>query len=259
MSYYGKLPIVLLSEIASGKEDSYNCRIAAWLLAHLGESISSEQIAKECFLSRSAVSRFCRDVGFEDFSELKDLMSASEKTFEAVSPSDPLETMVRNVTEQAAKSLRTIAATIDLGAMRELTAAIRKAGRIACFGLLKAETAALNLQSDLIMLGKNALTKVSFREQMDFLASAKEDDLIIIFSYRGIYFDYDLPPEIRGCKAGIWIVTGNPDARKNLSGIRMPIAGVLSFSSDLGFFSHPYQLIAVSTLIAQSVARSESF
>ena len=33
VSYYGKLPIVLLSEMAAGREDSYNCRIAAWLLA----------------------------------------------------------------------------------------------------------------------------------------------------------------------------------------------------------------------------------
>ena len=66
MSYYGKLPIVLLSETASGKEDSYNCRIAAWLLGHLGENITAEQIAKECFVSKSAVSRFCREVGFED-------------------------------------------------------------------------------------------------------------------------------------------------------------------------------------------------
>ena len=41
MAYYGKLPIVLLSELASGKEDSYNCRIAAYLLRHLVESISA--------------------------------------------------------------------------------------------------------------------------------------------------------------------------------------------------------------------------
>ena len=255
MSYYGKLPIVLLSEMASGKEDSYNCRIAAWLLGHLGESISAEQIARECFISKSAVSRFCREVGFEDFTELKDLTAASEKTFVSLSAFDPIETMSRSLTEQAADSLRLVAETIDYEALDALTAAIHKARRIACFGLLKAEAAAINLQSDLVMLGKNALTKVSFREQMDFLTSAGEDDLIIIFSYRGIYFDYDLPANVRGCKAGIWIVTGNPAIRQTLGEKRLPIAGTLSFSSRLDFFSHPYQLIAASALIAQSAAR----
>ena len=35
MAYYGKLPIVLLSELAAGKEDSNNCRIARYLLERL--------------------------------------------------------------------------------------------------------------------------------------------------------------------------------------------------------------------------------
>jgi hypothetical protein len=254
MSYYGKLPIVLLSETASGKEDSYNCRIAAWLLGHLGENITAEQIAKECFVSKSAVSRFCREVGFEDFIELKELTAASEKTFETADADAPLRVRAQAVAERAAESMRTVAETIDYGALEELTAAIRRAGRIACFGLLKAETAAMNLQSDLVMLGKNALTKVSFREQMDFLASAGEDDLIIIFSYKGLYFDYDLPPDIRGCKAGIWIVTGKQDP-SGLPGMeRLPVAGILRFSSGLDFFSHPYQLLAASSILAQSVA-----
>ena len=50
MAYYEKLPIVLLSELASGREDSYNCRIAAWLLRHLGEQVSAEEIARACFV-----------------------------------------------------------------------------------------------------------------------------------------------------------------------------------------------------------------
>ena len=254
MSYYGKLPIVLLSETASGKEDAYNCRIAAWLLGHLGENITAEQIAKECFVSKSAVSRFCREVGFEDFTELKELLAASGKTFESANADAPVETQAQIVTDRAAESLRMVAETIDYRAVKELTAAIRKAGRIACFGLLKAETAAMNLQSDLVMLGKNALTKVSFREQMDFLAAAGEDDLIIIFSYKGIYFDYDLPPEIRGCKADIWIITGNRNDA-GLPGMKqLPVAGIVRFSSKLDFFSHPYQLLAASTILAQSVA-----
>ena len=48
MRYYGKLPIVLLSELATEKSDSSNCRIAAYLLANLdrADQIGIEQLAE---------------------------------------------------------------------------------------------------------------------------------------------------------------------------------------------------------------------
>ena len=78
MAYYEKLPIVLLSELASGREDSYNCRIASWLLGHLGEQVSAKEIAQACFVSISAVSRFCKDIGLEDFYALRELLVAGD-------------------------------------------------------------------------------------------------------------------------------------------------------------------------------------
>ena len=83
MAYYGKLPIVLLSELAAGKEGSNNCRISRYLLERLDclEDVSIEKLAAECFVSKATVSRFCRDIGLEDFGELRDLMRQTEKTF----------------------------------------------------------------------------------------------------------------------------------------------------------------------------------
>ena len=67
MAYYTKLPIVLLSELAAGKEDSNNCRIARYLLERLDclEDVSIEGLAAECFVSKATVSRFCRDIGLD--------------------------------------------------------------------------------------------------------------------------------------------------------------------------------------------------
>ncbi len=49
MAYYRKLPIVLLSELAAGKEDSNNCHIARYLLGRLDhlEDVSVELLAEE--------------------------------------------------------------------------------------------------------------------------------------------------------------------------------------------------------------------
>ena len=253
MAYYGKLPIVLLSEIASAKEDSYRCRIAAYLLSRMGDDVTAEEIAKDCYVSKSAVSRFCREIGLEDFIELKELLRNVDKTFEVVSQEkDPAE-RAGNFVEMASSAMQIAAETLDHEALERLIQDIFQAKRIACFGLLKAETAAINLQSDLTMLGKNALTKVSFKDQMDFISESQVGDLIIIFSYRGIFFEYDLPPEIRNGKARVWIVTGNPETADRLKQKPM-VYDVLSFSSALDFVSHPYQLLAVSSIIAQETA-----
>lgn len=250
MAYYGKLPIILLSELAAGKEDSYDCRIASYLLGHLGQDVSIDQIAKDCYVSKSAVSRFCRNVGLEDFIELKELLRSSEKAFEILYPSANAKNQITSIAQDINTCIQKVAETIDLPAVDTLARCIRTAHRVACFGLLKAEAAALNLQSDLVMLGKNAVTKISFREQMEYLSSASEDDLIIVFSYKGIYFDYDLPFQAKQSPARIWLVTGGTEAEKS----KEMFEGMITFRSNLDFVSHPYQLITASTIIAQRYA-----
>ena len=65
-----KLPVVLLSYIASNDEDSVNCRIANHILDHLSglKETTISELAKQCYVSVSSISRFCREIGFEDFS-----------------------------------------------------------------------------------------------------------------------------------------------------------------------------------------------
>ncbi len=253
MDYYGKLPIVLLSEIACTKEDTYRCRIASYLLSRMGEPLSVDEIARDCFVSRSAVSRFCREIGLEDFGELKELQTQTGKTFERIGPSPDEKAKGEKFIRGAALAMEQAVSTLDQAALRDLTQDILRAERIACFGLLKAETAAINLQSDLTMLGKKALTKVSYRDQMEFLCRSEPSDLVLVFSYRGVYFEYDLPSEIRNGQGKIWIITGNPGVRGKLPGW-LAGCGVLSFRSSLDFVSHPYQLLAVSSIIAQEIA-----
>lgn len=254
VSYYGKLPIVLLSEMAAGREDSYNCRIAAWLLARLGRRVSVDEIAGECFVSRSAVSRFCRDIGLEDFSELRELMAASGKTFERIGAELPPEARGPALARRAALSMEKAAASLDPGEVARLAGEIVRARRVACFGLLKAEAAALSLQSDLVMLGRSAVTKVAFREQMEYLSAAGADDLILVFSYRGVYFDYDLPRGILRGAPRLWMITGSQDAEARLRALGIRAAGVIAFASDQDFASHPYQLLTAAGIIAQAVA-----
>ena len=250
MAYYGKLPIVLLSELGAGKEDSNNCRIARYLLERLDhlEDVSVELLAEECFVSKATVSRFCRDIGLEDFTELRDLLRQTEKTFTLYGKGLPPKEQGLDFCQRVNESLSLLAKTIDYAALDRLAQEICGAKRIAAFGLLKAETAAISLQSDLVMLGKNAVTKVSFREQREFLENARQDDLVIIFSYTGIYFDYGLPRDVLHGGPKVWLVTGCLDARERFRSDRL-----LAFQSKQDFVSHPYQLQMAASLITQRV------
>lgn len=255
MAYYTKLPIVLLSELAAGKEGSNNCRIARYLLERLDclEDVSIEKLAAECFVSKATVSRFCRDIGLEDFGELRDLLRQTEKTFTLYGQGLPPKEQGLDFCGRVQESLGLVAESLDYEALGRLAGEIKGAKCVAAFGLLKAETAAISLQSDLVMLGKNAVTKVAFREQMDFLLSAGPEDLVIIFSYTGIYFDYGLPRGILREGPKVWLVTGCPDIRERFAQKGLPAHRLLTFRSEQYFVSHPYQLQMAASLIAQRV------
>ena len=57
--FYGKLPIVFLSTLASEKKDSTNSQIATYLLNHLDDikDIGIQEMAKECSVAMSSISR----------------------------------------------------------------------------------------------------------------------------------------------------------------------------------------------------------
>ncbi|MFA6505159.1 MAG: hypothetical protein WCT14_03620, partial [Treponemataceae bacterium] len=187
---YDKMPIILLSKIASLPDDTTNCRIASYLLAHLDSVrfLSISDLAKNCNTANSSISRFCRDIGLSDFFELKELLEDTSLRFERASAKTTAKDRAADHAHAIARSLEDAAASLDYAAIRELASDIREYRKVTAFGLLKAETAALNLQADLLMLKKFVVTKLAFDDQLKCLNEAGKDDLIIIFSYTGTYF-----------------------------------------------------------------------
>lgn len=182
--YYGKLPIIFLSTIASDNDGTTNCQIANYILDNIekvkGYTIS--ELAKNCHVANSSISRFCREIGLDDFSELKELLNSDYKEFPVYS--NDINTKERSIdfSKRTINSLEKVVQTLDYSVIDELVKDIYKYEKIATIGLLKAQTVAMNLQSDLLMLGKVVTSKVKFKQQLEYLTEASEDNLIIIFS-----------------------------------------------------------------------------
>ena len=250
---YGKLPVVFLSTIASEKNGSTNCVIATYILEHLDEmqDIGIKEIAKKCNVAVSSISRFCKEIGLRDFVELKELLSSIDFYFEEQSHSQSFNQRIEDYSYKIHESIQMVKNTIDGHQLIKLCDDIKKYQRVGIFGLLKAGSVAINLQGDLLMLGKQVYTHISYTQQMQYIITADENDLIIIFSYTGSYFDYQnlraLNKKLNAPK--IWMISGD---KKNYPSF---VDEVISFESLQDQAGHPYQLQFVASLIAQEYSK----
>ena len=245
---------MFLSEIVSCRRDSTSGHLAAYILDHLEEikHDSIRDLSAKTHTSISSISRFCREIGMRDFAELKELIESTTLKFETCSTAQTPPEQLDDYVTAVQDSLDRVRKSIDMEKLYQLAGDIQAYSNVATFGMLKAETVAMNLQSDLTMLGKKCITKLRMAEQARFLESATPADLIIIFSYTGIYFDYGMPRSSAGARAQrpkIYFITSDPEAKhSNL------YDEVIWFDSRQNQVSHPYQLQLVGSLIAQCYA-----
>lgn len=249
----GKLPIVFLSTLASEKKDSTNSQIATYLLNHLDDikDIGIQEMAKECSVAMSSISRFCKEIGLNDFNELRELLISIKMNFEQYSSSSKAKNRLEEYSLKVKESITMVEKSIDMQQINALCKEIQKYQQVGIFGLLKAGAVAFNLQSDLLMLGKQTYSHISYKQQLQYISSTNEDDLLIIFSYAGCYFDY---PDISTLKnklkkPQIWLISSKQESYPDF------IDHVITFDSKRDQNSHPYQLQFIASLIAQEYAR----
>lgn len=249
---YGKLPVSFLSAIASEKNGSTNSSIARILLQNLDSAreMSIKELAHLCHVAPSSISRFCKDLGFEGYAELREVLETSRLNYERPSDSGNPRRREEDYLKRVVESLQAAGTSPDLHKLRKLCEEIARYPKVAAFGLLKAETAAISLPCDLLMLGKQIYTNVSYAQQLEYILSAGKDDLILLFSYTGSYFEYHELGEYRErlMAPRIWMVTGERKPREEY------MNEVIFFPSSHTQAGHPYQLQLIAGLIAQEYA-----
>lgn len=250
---YDKLPVALLSALMTEQEGTTNAIIARYLVTHAGHlsNATVKGVAAACCVGVGSVSRFCRDTGFRGFDELRTALDEASRSFEQIETEREPQLRAQEHARLVGSSLQQVADTIDQRALNLLVDDLRAYERILTCGMLKAQAAAVDLQVDLLMLGKYVDTCVSYAEQTERIAKAGRDTLVVVFSYTGSYFDaHDISEALaRIDRPRIWVVTG----------VRRPqppfVYGCLTFASELRQLTHPFQLEMAAALIAQEYAR----
>ena len=252
---YGKLPVVFLSVMASEKSGSTNSIIADYILNHMDEvkELGIKEIAERCHVGAGSVSRFCRDIGLRDFVELRELLNTTDDSFESHSSQESPKERALEYGKKVKHSIDLVTKTLLTQRLQELCRDLRQYEKVALFGLLKAESAAIHLQGDLWMLGKHVYTNVSYDQQIEYIRQAGNDSLILIFSYTGAYFDYQKENLFKSREKRelprIWMISGRRKVFPEY------VARTLDFQSLQDQAGHPYQLLYVAGLIAQEYGR----
>ena len=250
---YGKLPVIFLSTLASEKNHSTNSIIASYILEHREDvkNMGIKDLASECRVAMSSISRFCKDIGLRDFAELRELLLFNDMYFEEQSQSLSLHQRIEDYSQKVYESIQMVKNTIDEKQIIKLCQDIKNYQRVAIFGLLKAGSVAINLQGDFLMLNKQIYTNISYPQQIEYILNTDDKDLIIILSYTGAYFDYeDLRANYKKLKAPkIWMISSQQKTYPDF------VNEVLSFESLQDQSSHPYQLQFIASIIAQEYAK----
>ncbi len=189
----GLLIVRLITLLNNENTNSTNYHIAFTLLNHynLIHSASISEIATLCNVSKSTMSKFARLLGFDDYVDLKDNAPFVENRF------DNSLNYVTNILSSIEKSgvtpyIDTIIDTInaykeaiDLNAIDRVALALLNHQKVATFGLMFSESAAIDFQYKLAYVGKFILTFQNDLQQEEFLHTASADTLIIVFSNSG--------------------------------------------------------------------------
>lgn len=222
----GLLIYRLLTLLNTAELGSTNSHIAQVLLEHFDEigTLSIGEMAARCAVSKSTLSKFAKDIGFDSYIELKDssVFIENRHKFDFNYLSNIVNALQVNGLEfyldAVLKDVATLRSNLDMAAIDRLARDLVRYQKVAAFGLLFSGTAALDLQGKLAYSKKFIYTSQHDQQQEEYILQADEETLLIIFSNSGNYITKYQMSEVGAKKrvfqktrGKVWLITSNPE------------------------------------------------
>ena len=186
--------IRLLNVINKEIPDSMDFIIAKYILENLDrkKAITNKELADKCNVSKSSISRFCRKIGYEDFLELQyDIVTHNSSVSEIFSHVDGSITndCITNYFNRSKEMIDYLNQSIDTNILEELVKDIHDYKNVILMGHVQSSFPAVSLQYYLTILHKFIYSSQDPNEQRQMLETLDEQNLIIIFSAGGKFFE----------------------------------------------------------------------
>lgn len=184
----------VFSVINRENPESVDYQIAWYILEHVDElgNITLGELASRCNVSKSTVSRFCRHAGLEDFMELQHSVRHARMNPQRKFWFNAPEPTVEGFLPVFANTLMQMHNSIDWELLHKIVDDIAAFPKVSVFGRMQSGDTACELQHNLYICGKLIQSTNIPDYQAEFINNASSEDLIIVFSSRGRFFDYIL-------------------------------------------------------------------
>lgn len=172
--------------------ESTNRQIASYVLDNLEriDFLSTGSLAAACNVSKSSISRFCRELGYEDFYHFQ--LDALRYTRNYFSKFEIKATEGRTLTdcylERAQQNIGQLKTRLEDEKLQKLAADLVNYPHVILMGNMQSGDIAYILQHNLFIAGKATTVAVSLREQQMLLQDIKPNTLVIVFSVSATFF-----------------------------------------------------------------------
>lgn len=185
----------LISIMNSTNNDETYHDIARILIENIDKihQMNITRIADLCYTSTATISRFCHELGFQNFTAFK---SALEESYgfeidydpEYINNDLPISQRVKHLQKKTFDSLFFINKTLSVNDLIDLAKVIHNTKTIAFFSQSHYQFIALYLQQRLSLFKKIIYIDVEQKKQLSRAKHLNEDSLAIIYSPRGQSF-----------------------------------------------------------------------
>ncbi|PAD23490.1 MurR/RpiR family transcriptional regulator [Niallia circulans] len=182
MEILEQLIYTLLAYINNSLEKDINYSIANSFLENIHhiEGYSLEMAAEVCNVAPSTINRFCKRIGFRNFSNLRSSVAYQGGMYEEREKSLTTETFELKLKENIE-----MMEGISKEQLDRIIKKIHESKRIVILGFEKHQIQAMELQKQLFLLGKLCECNTNFFKQLETVSHLTEEDMIITISIEG--------------------------------------------------------------------------
>jgi DNA-binding MurR/RpiR family transcriptional regulator len=186
------LPIKLLGIINTNPVESTNRQIATYVLDNLEkiDFMSAGTLAAACNVSKSSISRFCRELDYEDFYHFQlDAVRYTRNFFDKFELDGEDDALVQNYLSRVQRNVERLKNVVDNQTILQLAADIDTCEHLILLGNMQSGDIAQIFQHNLFIAGKNAVVAINPPEQRQLLRQAKSGTLVFVFSVSNTFFE----------------------------------------------------------------------
>ena len=241
----GELSKILMNVLATEEKNSTNYIIASYVMSNINtlkksDNLTTGYLAKQCNVSKASISRFCRDIGIEDFFTFKYMLRSFYIAPTITTKYEFLNqngNVVADFLTTLNDSLHKFKESLDQAQLNQLTKDIHDYKRVIIMGHQQSFAMGLTLQNDLgTVFSKFMIVSGEPSEQVGYLLTATKDDLIIVISASGTFFNHAIikPKMHRYAKAAkLYMITSTENVTCAYADTIISVAKKIDYPSTI--------------------------